>query len=269
MTEPTVPRRRLALRTFVGRRSFGAPPMPSSSSTGAARVLFVNAAWESLTAIPAVAARSLVCRRPRPTKPGDSPEAILEHALTPPPEVLDGQTTRIRRLRPDAMARRHAGTWKSSRFAWTDHGRRSDSRPYYASRRRRDCHRRAFGGKPDRAARADGPKFRPGTAVRRRAVVAFIGGPSATSSGDHRACSADRRTGYGQANAYRGASIMRARRRSRPIAALDCVRLPAAAIAEVLFGDAAARWSDLVIARAFPSAAGLSVAFMRMDSRAG
>ena len=33
---------------------------------------------------------------------------------------------------------------------------------------------------------------------------------------------------------------MRAQARSRPIAALDCVRLPAAAIAEVLFGDAAA-----------------------------
>ena len=42
----------------------------------------------------------LVCRRPRPANPGDSPKAVVEHALTPPPEVRQGTATRVRRLLP-------------------------------------------------------------------------------------------------------------------------------------------------------------------------
>jgi len=40
-------------------------------------------------------------------------EAILEHALTPPPEVLDGQTARVRRLLLGRESRR-CWMWSSS-----------------------------------------------------------------------------------------------------------------------------------------------------------
>ncbi|HTU20840.1 MAG TPA: helix-turn-helix domain-containing protein [Gemmataceae bacterium] len=64
------------------------------------RLLFVNAAWEALTGIAKEQAHLLVCRRPRPTSADDSPEAILAHALTPPREVLHGNTGCIRRQLP-------------------------------------------------------------------------------------------------------------------------------------------------------------------------
>jgi transcriptional regulator with AAA-type ATPase domain len=64
------------------------------------RLLFVNRAWEELTGVPAAEAHVLVCRRQRPASLDDSPEEILAHALTPPPEVLQGAVGRVRRLLP-------------------------------------------------------------------------------------------------------------------------------------------------------------------------
>jgi energy-coupling factor transporter ATP-binding protein EcfA2 len=64
------------------------------------RLLFVNRAWETLTGVPASEAHLLVCRRPRPAAVGDPPEVMLGHALTPPPEVLQGTTRQVRRLFP-------------------------------------------------------------------------------------------------------------------------------------------------------------------------
>ena len=64
------------------------------------RLLFVNAAWEALTGISASDAALLICRRPRPAGPDDSPRAVVEHALTPPPEARRGALTRVRRLLP-------------------------------------------------------------------------------------------------------------------------------------------------------------------------
>jgi transcriptional regulator with AAA-type ATPase domain len=64
------------------------------------RVLFVNRAWESLTGIPAAQARGLPCRRQQPAAPGESLEDVLAHALCPPPEVMRGGTAKARRLLP-------------------------------------------------------------------------------------------------------------------------------------------------------------------------
>src|SRR5207248_3873904 len=64
------------------------------------RLLFVNRAWEALTGLSATDAATLKCRRPRPSSLEDSPEEILAHAMTPPPEVLRGTSGRARRLLP-------------------------------------------------------------------------------------------------------------------------------------------------------------------------
>jgi len=61
------------------------------------RILFVNQAWEALTALPAAEARGLACTRRQPAQPEDAWQKILAHALTPLPEVLDGQPARARR----------------------------------------------------------------------------------------------------------------------------------------------------------------------------
>jgi len=64
------------------------------------RVLFVNRAWEALTGVPLAQARGLICRRQRPAAPGDPAEEILAHALCPPPQVLNGVTAAVWRLLP-------------------------------------------------------------------------------------------------------------------------------------------------------------------------
>jgi transcriptional regulator with AAA-type ATPase domain len=64
------------------------------------RLLFVNRAWERLADLSATEARGLPCRRPKPPSPGAPLEEALAHALTPPPEVLEGRTSRTRRLLP-------------------------------------------------------------------------------------------------------------------------------------------------------------------------
>src|SRR5947199_205700 len=61
-------------------------------------LLFVNAAWEKLTGIGTAPARRLYCHRPQPARPNQSWKAIVAHALTPPPEVLEGPPGRHRRL---------------------------------------------------------------------------------------------------------------------------------------------------------------------------
>ncbi|HEV3263345.1 MAG TPA: sigma 54-interacting transcriptional regulator [Gemmataceae bacterium] len=69
------------------------------------RILFVNTAWEALTGLAAAQARGLVCTRRAPAEPG--PWDVLAGALAPPPEVLDGQFGRARRLVPAAADARH------------------------------------------------------------------------------------------------------------------------------------------------------------------
>lgn len=69
------------------------------------RLLFVNAAWEALTGVAKEQAHLLVCRRPRSVSAGDSPEDILAHALTPPPDVLRGASGHVRRSLPGPIPR--------------------------------------------------------------------------------------------------------------------------------------------------------------------
>jgi hypothetical protein len=66
------------------------------------RLLFVNHAWEALTGVPASEAHLIegLGRRPRPASPGDSWEKVLAHALTPPAEAIQGAPGRVRRLLP-------------------------------------------------------------------------------------------------------------------------------------------------------------------------
>src|SRR5262245_39163408 len=71
-------------------------------------LLFVNGAWEQLTGVSAAQARRMYCRRPEPARASQSWRAVLTHALSPPPEVLDGTPGRHRRLIPGRPA--HAGT---------------------------------------------------------------------------------------------------------------------------------------------------------------
>ncbi len=80
------------------------------------RLLFVNHAWEALTGIVKEEAHVLVCRRPRPVSADDSVEAILAHALTPPPEVRRGGSGRVRRLLPQSYSRAGASNWWEIEF---------------------------------------------------------------------------------------------------------------------------------------------------------
>ncbi len=65
------------------------------------RILFVNRAWEELTGMSAAEARGLVCLRRTPN-PQDPPDLVIRALCCPPPEVLKGQPGRTRRLVPGA-----------------------------------------------------------------------------------------------------------------------------------------------------------------------
>jgi DNA-binding NtrC family response regulator len=63
------------------------------------RFVFVNPAWEKLTEIPEAEARRLSCS-PRAAALGLSAEDDIRRLCSPPPEVLAGRSMRMRRLRP-------------------------------------------------------------------------------------------------------------------------------------------------------------------------
>jgi hypothetical protein len=69
------------------------------------RLVFGNRSWEALAQLAIAEAHGLRCRRPRPPSAGDSWEDMLAHALTPPPEAIEGQPARVRRLLPGHDAR--------------------------------------------------------------------------------------------------------------------------------------------------------------------
>jgi transcriptional regulator with PAS, ATPase and Fis domain len=210
------------------------------------RVLFVNPAWETLAATSAAAARALVCRRPRPTGPDESPEAILEHALTPPPEVLEGKTAHVRRLLPGRESRR---CWDVEFFPL----RRGGATPglLILGRITPVAAAEMASAAPlpeslvslrEGMTRRYGPELLTGAApglrrlaeqVRLAAVtsapVLLIGEPGT-----------GKRT-LARCIHYQGPT------RERPFAALDCTRLPAAALAEVLFGDANASFGAIYL----------------------
>jgi PAS domain S-box-containing protein len=70
------------------------------------RILFVNRAWEKLTGLPAGEARALLCRNPDPATLHSTLAEMIAHALTPPPEVMRGDSARVRRLLPGREAER-------------------------------------------------------------------------------------------------------------------------------------------------------------------
>jgi transcriptional regulator with AAA-type ATPase domain len=63
------------------------------------RFLFVNRAWEQLTGLTAAEARGLACRR-RALLPQDPLDLVIRTLCCPPPEVLKGRPGRDRRLIP-------------------------------------------------------------------------------------------------------------------------------------------------------------------------
>jgi transcriptional regulator with PAS, ATPase and Fis domain len=67
------------------------------------RILFVNRAWEALTGLTLSQVRGLACRRKfRDAEPG-TPEAF-QYMLAPPAEVVDGSPAKVRRLLASAAA---------------------------------------------------------------------------------------------------------------------------------------------------------------------
>jgi transcriptional regulator with PAS, ATPase and Fis domain len=74
------------------------------------RLLFANRAWEQCTGSSIASCRGLVCKRARNS--GADSAAGLAAALAPPPEVLQGITSRVRRLVPA----REGSIWSDIEF---------------------------------------------------------------------------------------------------------------------------------------------------------
>lgn len=70
------------------------------------RLVFVNAAFETLTAMPAEQLLGLSCRNHDPASPASPPDEVLAHALTPPLQVAEGSACQVRRFLPGTSTRR-------------------------------------------------------------------------------------------------------------------------------------------------------------------
>ncbi len=210
------------------------------------RVRFVNPAWESLAATSAAAARDLVCRRPRPTGPDDSPEALLEHALTPPPEVLEGQTARVRRLLPGRQSR---CCWDVEFFPLLMEGAtpgllilgRITPVKQIAIVAAAPLSENLVALRADMTGRY-GPDLLTGAAPALRRLTKQVRLASATTApvllvGEP---GTGKRT-LARSIHYQGPN------RERPFAVLDCKRLPAAALAEILFGGPSASFGAIYL----------------------
>jgi transcriptional regulator with AAA-type ATPase domain len=220
------------------------------------RLLFVNRAWEALAGLPAAEVVGLLCRRPRPAGPEDSLETVLAHALTPPAEVLQGQSARVRRLLP---ARPGAGAAPPTPSRWWDVEffpvRREGAVPRVLILGRvhpvSPAHALALRGTADEPA-APPPLSEGLAALRERAArrhdFALLASPvPAVRKLAEQVKLASRvdtpvwllgEAGTGK-QALARAIHYQGPRRELAFAALDCARLPAAAVARVLFGDRA------------------------------
>jgi hypothetical protein len=200
------------------------------------RLRFVNRAWEALTGLAAADVYLLYCKREKPALPADGPRRVLAYALCPPPEVLGGASGRARRRLPSADGR----GWR-----WWD----VEFLPF----REGDALRGVL-GRVLPLPSADGPAAAtlPETLAALRERVAGRSGPGLLDS----ALPAVRRLaeqvrlaarvdapvllvgepGTGKATLarvihYQGPA------RERPLAVVDCARLPAYALAALLFGE--------------------------------
>jgi transcriptional regulator with PAS, ATPase and Fis domain len=103
MSTPTGDGRPLA-RNFRWQAFFEHAADPVFVLDRRCRLLFVNRAWEAMTGLSRDEAHHLVCRRPAASAADDAPLDVLAHALTPPREVLRGDLGRARRLLPGRSA---------------------------------------------------------------------------------------------------------------------------------------------------------------------
>ncbi len=200
------------------------------------RLLFVNAAWENLTGIPAGDAHRLVCRRPRPAGPGDPPHAVVEHALTPPPEVRQGATMRVRRPPPGPAP---AGRWWDVDFLpLRTTGEKAAV--FILGRITPSAAEEAVPAAPlperlvalrERRTQRFGPELLSDTspALRRLAEQVRLAGRTTVPVLLVGEPGVGKRT-LARLIHYQG------RRREQPFVVLECERLPSAALADVLFG---------------------------------
>jgi transcriptional regulator with PAS, ATPase and Fis domain len=247
MTEPTVPgpdspdasgrgkagRRKPLAGTFHWQAFFRRSAEPVFVLDRRQRLLFVNEAWETLTGVPASEAHHLTCRRPRPAGPDDSPHAALEHALTPPPEARRGAMARVRRLQPGPAAR----WWDVEFLPLRPQGKKEGALivgrvtpvaaeegavPGQMPERLMALRERATQRYGQELLAGESPAVRRlaeqvRLAARTTVPVLLVGEPGAGKETLARLIH------------YQGPD------RERPFAALDCARLPAAALADVLF----------------------------------
>jgi transcriptional regulator with AAA-type ATPase domain len=201
-------------------------------------VLFVNRAWEGLTGFTAAQVRGARCRRPRDPLPA-SLESLLA-ALAPPADALRGKPARVRRPVP-----RPGGPpdwWDIAFFPFT--GPRG---------------RRALLGRiepvPRQAVAAGQPLPGKLIALRERAAQGYdLDRLPAGSPAQRRLLEQLRLAGQvdvplllvgepGSGKQWLARSVHgRGKARSRTFAAVDCARLPAPALAAVLFGTPGLCW---------------------------
>lgn len=239
MTEPTAPTpdrpdagRKPSAEAFRWQAAFGRSTDPVFVLDRRRRLLYVNAAWEALTGIPSAEARLLVCRRLRPGDPDNPLQAVVKEALRPPHEVRQGATARMRRLLPGRR------WWDVEFFPLRQQGEAAAVLILGRITAVAGVESAAAAPLPERlvalreqAARRYGPELLEGAtpALRRlaeqvrlaqqtTAPVLLVGEPGV-----------GKRT-VARLIHYGGPS------RERPLAVLDCARLPAGALADVLFG---------------------------------
>ncbi len=200
------------------------------------RLRFVNRAWEALTGLAAADVRLLSCKRKRQAAAGEALPDVLSRVLCPPAEVMQGEAGRARRRLPAADGR--GWRWWDVEFLPLRVGGHpggvlgrvlpvADETPADAvplpeklvDLRERVVRRYEFP-----------PAESAVPAVRRLAEQArlaasvsapvFLAGETGTG-----------KETLARAIHYRGAH------RERPLAALDCARLPPEAVAALLFAD--------------------------------
>ncbi len=95
--DPSAKRERRLAKHFRWQAFFERCAEPLFVLDRRGRLLFVNRAWETLTGVGLGDAHHLVCRRFKPVASDISPEDLLAHILTPPPDVRRGGMGRVRR----------------------------------------------------------------------------------------------------------------------------------------------------------------------------
>lgn len=210
------------------------------------RLLFINAAFERLAGLTLDRARGLHCRHARPVGPDATLDERLAHALTPPPEAARGHVARARRLFvPRAGA---APVW------WDVE--------HFPLRAAGPGHLIIGRVLPVEAPAGQGPELLPERLAALRAqhagrfslellasatpAMARLAAQLRLAAATDAAVHFVGEPGAGKHTAARVLHQLSAAR-ERPFVALDCARLPAAALAAALGGDAVATYGALYL----------------------